>query len=386
MKNLFIALFATTLLFACGPAGENGAIPEDLAGKRSYLTELRNQHADLEQQIQKLEEEIETMSPDSLTQVRAVTVDTASRGDFMHYVEIQGSVQSDDLVNVTAEVAGIITNMPVEEGQNVNRGQLIAKVDLEQVNKQIAEIEKSLELAKEVFERQERLWNQKIGSEIQFLQAKNNKERLEKSLETAKFQLSKANVYAPISGVVEVKHLKAGEMASPGMPILTILNTANVKVVAEVPENYIGAVKKGEKVSIRIPALNQELDAPISLVGRTINPANRTFAVEVDLRNSSGMLKPNLLANMKINDYTEKDVVTVPMEMVQQEASGQSFVFIVGKSEKGKAIAQKVLVKTGKAFEGNIIVEEGLKGDEILIDKGARFVSDQEPIKVEMEG
>lgn len=386
MKNLFIALFATTLLFACGPAGNNGEAPEDLAGKRAFLKELRNQHADLENQIKELEDEIEEMSPDSLQQVRAVTVDTASRGDFMHFVEIQGSVQSDDLVNVTAEVAGIISSMPVEEGQNVNRGQLIAKIDLEQVNKQIAEIEKSLELAKDVFERQQRLWNQKIGSEMQFLQAKNNKERLEKSLETAKFQLSKANIYAPISGVIEMKHLKAGEMAGPGMPIVTILNTAKVKVVAEVPENYITAINKGEKVSINIPALNQEFEAPVSLVGRTINPANRTFSVEVNLRNPKGLLKPNLLANMKINDYTEKDVVIVPMEMVQQEASGQSFVFVVGKSANGKSIAQKVLVKTGKAFEGKIIVEDGLKGDEILIDKGARFVSDQEPIKVEMEG
>lgn len=386
MKNLFIALFAATFLFACGPAGEKTEAPEDLAGKRTLLTELRKQHADLESQIATLEEEISAMSPDAEQKVRAVTVDTAMRGDFMHFVEIQGSVQSDDLVNVTAEVPGIITSMPVEEGQNVNRGQLIAKIDLEQVNKQIAEIEKSLELAKEVFERQERLWNQKIGSEIQFLQAKNNKERLEKSLETAKFQLSKGNIYAPISGVVEVKHLKAGEMASPGMPIVTILNTSKVKIVAEVPETYLTSVKKGEKVTVDIPALNKIIEAPVSLVGRTINPANRTFAVEVNLNNPTGLLKPNLLANVKLNDYTEKNVVTVPMEMVQQEANGQSFIFVVGQSESGKAIAKKVLVETGKAFEGNIIVTKGLEGKEVLIDKGARFVSDKEQIKIETEG
>ncbi|MEZ4949356.1 MAG: efflux RND transporter periplasmic adaptor subunit [Saprospiraceae bacterium] len=386
MKNLAIALFAAAFLFSCGPNQEADTIPDDLEGKRAYLTNLRKQHAELEGKINKLEEEISEMSPEGSQQVRSVTIDTAERKDFKHYVEIQASVQSDDLVNVTSEVPGIITNLPVEEGQNVNKGQLIAKINLEQVNKQIAEIEKSLELAQEVYDRQERLWNQKIGSEIQYLQAKNNKERLEKSMETAKFQLSKGTIYAPISGVIETKTLKAGEMASPGMPIVTILNTNKVKVVAEVPETYLTAVKKGQKVSIEIPALDKTIEAPVTLVGKTINPANRTFAVEVELSNSNGLLKPNLLANMKINDFTNEDVVIVPIEMVQQEANGQSFIYVVGKSDKGEDVAKKVLVETGKAYENEIIIEKGLEGKEIIISKGARFVSDNEPVKIENKG
>jgi RND family efflux transporter MFP subunit len=259
---------------------------------------------------------------------------------------------------------------------------LVAKLDLEAVQKQIAELEKSMELAVDVYERQKRLWDQNIGSEIQYLQAKNNKERLEKSLETINYQLTKAEVYAPSSGVVEMVNIKAGEMVSPGMPIITILNTYKVKVVANVPETYIKAIGRGEEVTIKFPALDTEKRARVTRIGNIINPANRTFEVEVEMANPKGLYKPNLLAIMMVNDNTYKDVPTVPIEMVQQEVSGRSFVYIKSEGADG-SFAKKVYVKTGDNYDGKIVITEGLiGGEEILVD-GARVVAENALIKIQ---
>ncbi|MEL6986825.1 MAG: efflux RND transporter periplasmic adaptor subunit, partial [Bacteroidota bacterium] len=302
--------------------------------------------------------------------------------DFNKYATIQGMISSDDVVMASSETGGRLTSMVVKEGQNVRRGQLIATVDMESVNKQIAEIEKSLELAKSVYERQDRLWKQNIGSEIQYLQAKNNKERLEKSLETVKFQLTKANVYAPISGVVDREFLMSGEMAGPGAPIVQILNTYNVKVVADVPENYLISTKRGQMVDVYFPALDEERRMRITLLGRSIDPSNRTFKIEMKASNKNGQLKPNLLAEVKINDLTEKDVIVVPLELVQQEVGGKNFIYTVGTSEDGQ-VANKVYVSMGESYDGNVIITEGLDETmEVIID-GARNLANGELLEIQ---
>jgi RND family efflux transporter MFP subunit len=242
-------------------------------------------------------------------------------------------------------------------------------------------LETSLEFAITTYERQKRLWDQNVGSEMQYLQAKNNKERLEKSLETLRHQLTKAKVYAPISGVVDHVFLKSGELAGPGTPIVQILNTQKVKVVADVPESYLNKIKKGELVTVQFPAIDQEFKSKVTLIGRTINPSNRTFTVEIDLPNKSRMLKPNLLAVMMINDNTQKGVVVIPIELVQQEVSGRSFVFVKDENKEG-AFAKKVIVETGASYEGNIIITSGLEGGEELIATGARGLANNELIKI----
>lgn len=382
MKRIIFFSFIASMIAACGGEVENITWPEDLVGKNALLREKRAAMEELTKDIERLEKEITEISPLTEKKKRLVTTAKLSRKDFKHFVEIQGTVQSDDFVSASSEVGGRILQLSVKEGDNVSKGQVIARLDMEQVDKQIAEIEKGLELAQDVFERQERLWKQNIGSEIQYLQAKNNKERLEKSLETVKFQLSKSRVHAPIAGVVEKVMLKEGELASPGYPIIQILNTSKVKVVAEVPENHLTAVKKGEAVTIKFPALNKEIPARISLIGKTIHPANRTFDVEVDLSNTDGLLKPNLLALMMINDFTEKNAVSVPLELVQQEANGTSYVFVKVDGAEG-AIAKKIVVKTGLSYEGEILVTEGLSGDEELIVAGARNITENEPIELQ---
>lgn len=386
MKYFIPLITLAVFLAACGqaPVSETEH-PESLEGKRALLKEKQVELKNLAAMVAQLEQEIAEMGPSARENARRlVTTATVGRMDFQHFVEIQGSVQADDYVDVTSEAAGRILRMGFKEGDYVRAGQLVAELDLEQLNKQIDEVEKSLELANTVYERQKRLWNQNIGSEIQFLEAKNSKERLEKSLETLRYQLSKSKVYSPVSGVVERVGLQSGELASPGAPIIQILNPGKLKVAAAVPENYLRAVKRGEKVKVKFPALNSEQEARITLIGSTIDASNRTFEVEAEVNSQNGLLKPNLLAVMFIKDDEQKNVVSIPLEMVQQEVSGKDFVFIKGEGEDGP-VARKAYVSTGKSYNGNIVIESGLQGGEELIIEGARGLAENEPIKIQSE-
>ena len=378
MKN--ILFLSTIILFLISCGGQDAGMPEDLEGQKKYLKDKKAELTALKAEIASVEKEIEKLEPKKEKSKRLVSTKMAQVTDFKHFVELQGTVQSDDLVSASSEVPGRIVSMPIQEGQNIRKGALIAKIDMEQLDKQKAELNKSLELAREVYNRQARLWEQKIGSEIQYLQAKNNVERMEASLETLNFQQTKANVYAPISGIAERIISKAGEMTSPGMPIVQILNTSKVKVVADVPETYLKAVKRGDNVKINFPALDKEINGRVSLVGKTIDPSNRTFKIEVNLNNGSGIYKPNLLAMMSINDITIKNAVLAPLSIVQQETSGESFVYVTEKTDKGTK-AKKVIVTTGDSYEGNVVVTSGLEGTEEIIFDGARFVNDGELIE-----
>jgi membrane fusion protein (multidrug efflux system) len=382
MKYLLNIIFIASLFLAsCQQAEE---IPSDLKGKKTYLKTKQAELRELQKKIEKLETEIESIDPEAKKEKprTLVTTQTVSRSDFNRYIQLQAAVEAEDMVAVSSETGGRITSLNVKEGQYIKRGQLIATTDLETVKKQMAELDKSLELAVEVFNRQKRLWDQNIGSEIQFLQAKNNKERLEKNRETIQFQLTKGNVYAPKSGVIEMIIAKAGEMSAPGSPIAQILNTNQVKIAANVPEKFLRNVRQGEMMAIEIPALEMKTKGKVTMLGRTINPANRTFKVEVNLTNPKGLLKPNLLANMLLNDFSAKTVITVPLELVQQEVSGKDYVF-VKKDGKDGAIASKVYVKTSESYDGNIIIQDGLQGGEELIVTGARSIADNALIEIQ---
>ena len=383
MKYLLSLVTLFFLVIACQeePQVDPNAIPTDLNGKKEFLKTKKAELRQLTQLIEQTETEIEALIPDDQKARKLVTTTKVPLKDFERFVEIQAAVEADDMVVASSETGGRILQMRFKEGDAIRKGQLIAKIDLEQIDKQIAEVETSMSLAKDVYERQERLWKQNIGSELQYLEAKNNVERLEKSIETIRFQQTKANVYAPISGVVELVNLKQGEMASPGMPILQILNTNKVKVVADIPETYLGKVKRGEIVTIKFPALDQEIQAKISQLGRTIDPANRTFEAEINLNNSKGIYKPNLLALMLINDFEAKNVPVISVEMIQQEVSGKDYVYIKTTGEKGE-IAQKIYVETGENYNGEVIINSGLNGGEEIIMEGARGLAENQLVKV----
>lgn len=378
MKNITLILLLAILAVSCG---KKAVDMDDVATVKAELKSKKSELKSLETEIKTLSDRILKLEPRKEKAPLLITTQTLEAKDFNRMVEVQASVLSDDQVYVSSETGGRLLSVLVKEGQYLNRGQLVATVDLQALQDQKSELETSMSLAKDVYDRQKRLWDQNIGSEIQYLQAKNNYDRLEKTMSTLGTQLKKANIYAPISGVVDMEFLKAGELAAPGAPIVQMFNPNKLKITADIPETYIGKVKKGDNVQVNIPAINQEMTKRITLLGRTIDASNRTFKIEVATDSKKNTIKPNLLAEMKFNDYSKKDAITVPLEIVQQEVSGKKFVYIAGRKD-GKEIAVKSYVTTGEGYEGDIIIEEGLSaGDQIIIN-GARNISNGDPIKI----
>lgn len=382
MKYLSIITLCTVLfLTACGGGESSNKLGENnLKQLKADLVEKKAALKTLEKEIADIEKEIATIEPPKEDARTLVTTEKIGLKNFARFVEIQGSVQSDNTFYASSESGGRLVKFTLKEGSIVTKGQLIGTVNMESVDKQIAELETALDFAKITYTRQKGLWDQNIGSEMQYLQAKNQKERLEKSLETVRFQLTKANVYAPASGEVTRTMVKAGDVISPGMPLVEILNLSRVQVEAEVPETYLNSVKRGQSVKVKFPALERETTARISLIGQQVNPANRTFKVQIDMANS-GNLKPNLLATVLLKDFEKNNVVVLPSELIQQEVSGKSYVFIQDDSPKG-AIAKKIYVKIGEAYNGEAYIEEGLMGNETFIIKGSRDLKDGELIEV----
>jgi len=379
MYKLLLPILIVFLISSCGQKEE---APKDIEGLKTVLTTKKSELAALQNEIKEITQQLTELDPS--LQEKAKLVDTVhlSQGVFDRYIDLQGTVISDDMANVVSEVPGRITRLQVKEGDYVKKGQLIATLDLESLDKQIAEVETSLTLAKDVFERQERLWNQKIGSEVQYLQAKNKVEQLEKSLETIQFQQTKANVYAPISGYVDMEYMKQGEVASPGMPIIQILNTSNVKITTDLPEQYLRIVKKGAIVNLEFPSIDLSTTGRISLLGRSIDPTNRTLKVEIIPTKRTSLLKPNLLAQIKLKELTAAEVITIPLTAIMQEVDGTQYVYVAKEQEGDKWRASKTYIKTGEATDNDIIVEEGLTITDILVTRGSRNLSNQELINL----
>jgi len=379
-KLTLITLSVITFALGCKNASTETNTLEE---KKALLLEKTNQIVVLESEAKILQDEIAKADPKQELSVLQVTTMTVIKQDFNRYVELQASVITDDIYNVSSEMGGRITFMKAKEGDKVSKGQLIASVDVESMDRQKDEILKSLDLANEVYDRQKRLWDQNIGSEVQYLQTKNSKERLEKSIQTLNTQLKKKNVYAPITGIVDKVYLKQGEMSGPSVPIVTIINTTKVKVVADAPETFLGKVKVGEKVAISFPALAKEVTEKVTQLGRTIDPANRTFKIEIAMNNTNGELKPNLLSVIKVNDYTEKNALFIPVDLIQQEVSGKKYLYIV-KNENNKKVALKTYITTGESAHNEIVITTGLSANDEIIVKGAKSVSEGQPLITEL--
>ena len=379
MKKLLGLLFVVIFLAACGGGEEE---VQDLASMKAEMQEKRTVMKTLKSEMEALAAKIDEADTTVKRDMRAlVTTSALSRKTFTRYIEIQGSVQAETTIKVSSETGGRLTMFNLSEGDYVKKGQLIAKVDMEGVNKQIAELQTRLSLARDVFTRQKSLWDQNIGSEIQFLQTKNNVEALEKSIETVSFQLTKANVYSPASGMVNMTFTDNGEVIAPGMPLFDILNLGEIKIVSDVPEIYLTSIRKGETVKIKIPALGEERSGQITLIGTAVNPNNRTFKVEIKLSNAGKKLIPNLLTSIMVKDYTATNAIILTDNLIQQEVSGKSYVFVKVKGDESD-IAKKIFVELGETYEGETEIKSGLTGTETIIVKGARGLVENEAIKV----
>lgn len=384
MKTFFLAFIASAILFnGCQSSATPESIPEDTAGRRALLEQKLKERLALDDEIKSLEELLGKENLPALDEKpKLVTTQVISKSTFRRFTEIQGNVEPAKINQISSETGGRIVRLYVQEGDQVKTGQVLAALDMEPVQKQLEEIESAYVLAEDVYNRQQRLWDQKIGSEIQYLQAKNNKERLEKSMATLKSQLRKSQLYAPISGVIEMINIKQGDVAPPSAPIMTLINTSELKVVAEVPERFVNTVKPGDKVQVAIPAVNEIQESRVSVVGKMIHPSNRTFRVESTLKNGKNPLKPNLLAIMEIEDYRELNAIVLSVDLVQQEIGGKFFVF-VKKEVEGVHRAEKKYITTGESFNNMIVVKSGLtEGDEIVVS-GARGLAENDILETQ---
>jgi RND family efflux transporter MFP subunit len=270
----------------------------------------------------------------------------------------------------------------VVEGQKVEKDQVLARIDDGGLLAQLAQAKSQLLLAETVFNRQERLWSQNIGSEIQFLQAKTQFESAEKAVDALSLQVEKSVVRAPFDGTVDQIFKEPGTIVAPGMgsELFRVVNIDEVYVEVDVPETHITSIGEGSKVQVNLPAIGEEIDARIARVSKVINPSNRSFTVEIPLNNKSGFIRPNLMASVAINDYSNKSAIMIPQSVVSENAEGQQYCFALEKSTEGY-IAKRLIIKTGKTSEDFIEVLDGVENGTLLITEGAKKVSDNQPVK-----
>lgn len=380
-KNLFLVLSISWIFLfaACGDNGNDAIM--DLETKKDKLRQKKQQLRSLQAEIESLESAIEQAENGfSRRDIALVSLDTLVRRDLRHFTNFQGNIETRNQVIATAEMSGTIVSLNISEGQSVQGGQVIATLDTEVIESQKAEVETTLALARDVYARQKRLWDQNIGSEIQYLEAKNSVERLERSLQVLETQRSKAVVRAPQSGVVEMLPVRQGESVSPGAPIAVIVDNRNLKVVSSVPENFLAFVNMGDEIEVEIPSLRETITTRINRIGSTIDLENRTFVVEANMPGSISRLKPNLMARVAINDRTAENSIIIPLKLVQYDINGRAYVY-VAKEKDERLVAEKRMVSTGLNYRNEIEITSGLEAGDILITEGQMDVSDSQMLR-----
>ncbi len=364
------------ILYSCGGGSELAEKKAELDEKRKALMEIQASIAQLEDQIALLDTAVDVTSGNVL-----VSTFSVERKSFIHKVEVRGSVASRKNIMMSAEAMGRIERIHVSEGQQVKKGDLLLSIDGDVIVNNISEVKTQMELAKTVYERQSNLWEQNIGTEIQYLQAKNNFESLERKLTTLQSQLSQYYMRAPFNGVVDNIPAKEGEMAQPGMPLVRIVNPDEMYLTSDVSEAFLGKFKAGETVDVTFPVQGVTLPSKIISVGKVINEQNRTFKLEVALpAKNDNEFRPNQVAVLTLVDYENKEALSVPTNVIQSDAGGK-FIYTIGAKE-GKKVAQKVMIETGKSAGNLTEITKGLSGGESVINQGYRNVTNGAMVSV----
>lgn len=347
--------------------------------KNKELESLKKQRSELDAKIHQLEDELNKGGEPTI-KTMSVQLTEVKTEPFAHYLEVQGRVDGEDNIGVSAQMPGVITAIYVKEGDKVRRGQVLAQTENSAMLQQYESTRTQLDLATSVFNKQKALWDQQIGSEIQFLTAKTNKESLEKSVAALGEQLEMTKIKSPINGAVEEVNLKVGQMAQPGMPAVRVVNFSTVKVVADIAEAYASKVKPGAKVIVSIPDLGKDIEAKVDFTSKYINPVNRTFLTEVRLKPGQVDYRANMIARVRINDYTNHEALVVPVAVVREAADGQ-YIY-VAESEKGKMVAKRRTVEVGQTYNGMAEITKGIKPGDKVITTGFNNLVEGQPLKV----
>ncbi|WP_299116131.1 efflux RND transporter periplasmic adaptor subunit [uncultured Winogradskyella sp.] len=386
MKHILPLLLIGVLITSCGEEKSKSVEAvietENLEDIRKKRAEIVAKQQEISEQLKQLDTKIAVL--DTTKKVPLITTFTAKQDVFNHYVELQGNVSTKNNLVIFPEYSGVLTKVYVTEGQKVSKGQILAKIDDGGMSQQLAQVEIQATLAKTTFERQERLWNQKIGSEIQYLQAKSNYEAQSQAVNQIKQQIGKTIVKAPFSGTIDDIITEQGSVVGAGQSeLMRIVNLDNMYIETDVPERYISNVTKDKNVEVEFPILGKKMNAKVRQAGDFINPSNRTFKVEIGVPNKDRSIKPNLTAKVKINDYTNKEALLIPQSIISENANGEQYIYIVNnKKDNGEGVAQRVIIQTGKTQGDVIEVIKGIENGSEIIQEGARSVKNGQTVKV----
>lgn len=362
MKKIIIYSALVAFLVSCSATTD----------KKAELEKLKTQRDQLNTQIAQLEAEVNPGGEKAEAKSVSVNVTPAVECEFNHFIQVQGTVDGDQNIAVSPQMAGIVTAVYVKDGTPVKKGQVLVELDAQVVKQSLEEVNTQLALANNIFEKQSALWEKKIGSEVQYLQAKTNKESLEQRANTIKEQLKLAQIVSPITGTVESIPLRVGQMASPGMPTSTIrvINMSVAKISADVAETYATRIKNGNSALVSFPDLDasKEIETKLNFTSRFIDPTNRTFKVECKISSKDIELRANMIAYIKIKDYTNEKAFCLPVNYVQTNQEGK-FVYIA-KQSGNDWIAEQRMVKTGMDYDGKIEILEGIVTGEKIITTG----------------
>ena len=387
MRKIYSLLVITLVLVSCGEKKTTSIA--DLITKGD-LKELAAKKKEITANLEAINLELEAINnaiskKETGKKLPLITTFTAKSTIFKHYLEIQGSVNTKQNILIYPEMAGILKKVHVKEGQHVSKGQLLATIDDGGLSNQVTQLEGTTQLAKTTYERQKRLWKQKIGSEIQFLQTKTNYESQKSALRQLKSQQAKSLIKAPFSGVIDDVIKETGTVVAPGQgaEIFRIVNLDNMYIEAEVPERYIASIHKNKEVKVEFPVLGSSLNSKIKQVGSFINPNNRSFKIEVPVKNQSGNIKPNLTAKLQINDYTDVDAILIPQSIISENARGEQYIYVIkNKKLNNEAVAERLIIETGKTQGDMIEVTKNLASNTEIIMEGARSVTNGQAVKV----
>lgn len=370
--NITLLAFLATIFIACNPSSDELA---DLIAKRD---ELKKELADVEKQILKL---------DTASAVEGVgllvTIDTAKTGVFVHQIDVQGSIETEKDVILTAESGGLIRQISVTEGQRVSKGQVLLQIDADVISSSIQEVQTAIEFAEYNYNKQKELFDQGLGSEFQLQQAKSNLDNLKSRLSGLKTQKGKFVITAPFDGVVDQIFAKVGAMAGPQAPVLRLVDNREIKVLADVSERLYGRLSLGMPILVQIPSLGDTtIQMSISQIGNYIHPSNRTFRVQAFMKNNK-LLLPNMLARMTISDYTNESALIIPSDAVLRDRNNTSYVYLAV-HEKGSLVAKRLDVEIVESFDGLTeirVVSDGLQAGMTVVVKGAKGLSENDLIR-----
>ena len=373
MKKIVIISALSILIFSCGKKEDPTNIDTLITTKN--VAGLQTKKGLLQADLTKIEEALAVL--DTKKEEALVSVLVLKDTVFSHYLDIQGDVNTKENMLIQPEMPGSLVELNVKAGQRVNKGQVLARTDDSGLSQQVASLENQYAFAKTTFERQKNLWNQKIGSEMQYLQAQTQMISAQRGVAQIKAQLSKTIIKAPFSGIIDEVFVEKGQVVAPSAQgLMRIVNLSNMYVSTSVPETYIGKLKIGTQVDVFLTSLGKTYKGKVRQIGSFLNPSNRSFGIEVSVPNPDNLLRPNQVAKLKIVDYVSQNSVVIPSNIIQEDSEGNKFVFIATQINGKTGIAKKAIVKLGKS-SGNVTeIIDGLAAEDVVVTEGANAISE----------